>query len=122
MPASRSALLITAGCAFLASAGQAFAHAIVTGSSPAAGATVPGPDIPVVLHFNSRIDQERSRLTLEGPDGKNRPVAVAVARSPDAMTATASGLQPGGYKLHWQVLAVDGHITRGEIPFTVATP
>jgi methionine-rich copper-binding protein CopC len=28
-------------------------------------------------------------------------------------------LAPGAYTLHWQVLAVDGHITRGNVPFTV---
>jgi methionine-rich copper-binding protein CopC len=26
---------------------------------------------------------------------------------------------PGAYKLQWQVLASDGHISRGEISFTV---
>jgi methionine-rich copper-binding protein CopC len=28
-------------------------------------------------------------------------------------------LSPGKYAIHWQVLAVDGHITRGQIPFEV---
>jgi methionine-rich copper-binding protein CopC len=28
-------------------------------------------------------------------------------------------LAAGAYRLRWQVLASDGHITRGEIPFTV---
>jgi methionine-rich copper-binding protein CopC len=28
-------------------------------------------------------------------------------------------LSPGAYSVRWQVLAVDGHITRGEVPFTV---
>jgi methionine-rich copper-binding protein CopC len=27
---------------------------------------------------------------------------------------------PGAYVLRWQVLAVDGHITRGDVPFTVS--
>jgi methionine-rich copper-binding protein CopC len=30
------------------------------------------------------------------------------------------GLGSGAYRLRWQVLAVEGHITRGDIPFTVA--
>jgi methionine-rich copper-binding protein CopC len=29
-------------------------------------------------------------------------------------------LLPGEYRLRWQVLASDGHITRGEIPFAVS--
>jgi hypothetical protein len=26
---------------------------------------------------------------------------------------------PGAYVVRWQVLAIDGHITRGDVPFTV---
>ena len=37
---------------------------------------------------------------------------------PDLLTGRAE-LVPGSYVLHWQVLAVDGHITRGDVPFTV---
>jgi hypothetical protein len=32
------------------------------------------------------------------------------------------GLIPGAYVVRWQVLAVDGHITRGDVPFTVTAP
>ena len=39
--------------------------------------------------------------------------------SPDTLTTKAADLQPGAYKIAWQVLAPDGHITRGLIPFTV---
>jgi methionine-rich copper-binding protein CopC len=28
-------------------------------------------------------------------------------------------VQPGAYTLKWQVLATDGHITRGSVPFIV---
>jgi methionine-rich copper-binding protein CopC len=31
-------------------------------------------------------------------------------------------LAPGNYTIRWQVLAVDGHITRGDVPFTVTAP
>ena len=37
----------------------------------------------------------------------------------DALVGKANGLAPGKYKIRWQVLAIDGHITRGDIPFTV---
>lgn len=29
-------------------------------------------------------------------------------------------LTPGNYTLRWQALSTDGHITRGEIPFSVS--
>ncbi|TAI60323.1 copper resistance protein CopC, partial [Bradyrhizobium sp. Leo170] len=35
------------------------------------------------------------------------------------LDAEAKGLSPGAWRLRWQVLSVDGHITRGDIPFTV---
>jgi hypothetical protein len=39
--------------------------------------------------------------------------------APDTLTTHASQLSPGNYVIQWQVLAVDGHITRGQIPFEV---
>jgi methionine-rich copper-binding protein CopC len=107
------------GAASLASA-PVLAHAIIVSSVPAVGAVVAGPDLAVALRFNSRIDQERSRLILTGPDGKSVTLDMSIASAPELLAATASGLQPGAYKLRWQVLAVDGHITRGDIPFRVA--
>jgi methionine-rich copper-binding protein CopC len=117
-----SALIILSAGASCGSSGAASAHAIIVASTPAAGGTVRGPDVALSLQYNSRIDQERSRLTVEGSDGEARTVVLSKAASPDILTATATGLRPGDYKLRWQVLAVDGHITRGDIPFHVAAP
>jgi methionine-rich copper-binding protein CopC len=106
----------------LATTAPADAHAIVVTSTPAADAVVTGPDVAIELRFNSRIDHQRSRLTLYLPDGGTRPLAEAPDAAPDAMAASAAGLAPGTYRLRWQVLAVDGHITRGDIPFRVVAP
>jgi methionine-rich copper-binding protein CopC len=115
VPVLSAALAIAA-----ASADPATAHAIIVDATPAVDATVAGPDVAVVLHFNSRIDRERSRLNLVRPDGKIEPLKSGRADSADTLAATAHALAPGDYKLRWQVLAVDGHITRGDIPFHVA--
>jgi methionine-rich copper-binding protein CopC len=98
------------------------AHAIIMDSAPAPGATAPGPDVPIQLRFNSRIDASRSRLSLL--DDKNHTTALTLESSakPDVLVTKAAGLAPGAYRLRWQVLAVDGHITRGEVPFLVGTP
>lgn len=98
----------------------AAAHAIIVAASPAVDAVLHGPAIPVLLRFNSRIDRERSRLSLIGPSGSTEVVSLAAAAGPDSLTATLDGLAPGQYRLRWQVLGVDGHITRGDIPFAVA--
>lgn len=98
----------------------AFGHAVLLESSPALKSTVVGPDVPFKLRFNVRIDIARSRLTLVRPDGTSQALEVNKQAPHDTLSANATGLLPGAYRLRWQVLATDGHITRGEIPFTVA--
>ncbi len=105
----------------LALPGTAHAHAILIAGSPAPGATLPAGPVVVTLRFNSRIDLARSRLTLTAEGAAPRVLPLAPGGPPDVM-ASAAELVPGAYSLHWQVLAVDGHITRGEVPFTVRTP
>lgn len=97
----------------------AFAHAILVEAAPAAKSTVAGPEVPIRLRFNSRIDGARSHLSLLAPDKKERPLVQDAQAAPDVITARATGLAPGAYRLRWQVLAADGHITRGEVPFQV---
>jgi methionine-rich copper-binding protein CopC len=96
-----------------------FAHAILLESTPAPKTTVGGPDVDIRLRFNSRVDGERSHLALALPDGKERALTLAPQAKPDVLAAKAAGLTPGAYKVRWQVLAADGHITRGEVPFQV---
>jgi len=96
----------------------AWAHAILEDSTPPAGGSVHAGTIDVRLRYNSRIDRERSRLTLTGPNHTQASVPIAPNGPPDIMAAHLD-LKPGGYVLRWQVLAVDGHITRGDVPFTV---
>jgi methionine-rich copper-binding protein CopC len=95
------------------------AHAIVIRSSPAADAVMPAGDVPIHLQFNSRIDRDRSKVTLVGPSGTEQRLTPAAASPPDALDAEAKGLSAGAWRLRWQVLSVDGHITRGDIPFSV---
>jgi methionine-rich copper-binding protein CopC len=97
----------------------ATAHAIVIKSSPAADAVMPAGNVPIHLQFNSRIDHDRSKVTLVGPSGTPQRLSPAADSPPDALDAEARGLSPGAWRLRWQVLSVDGHITRGDILFTV---
>jgi copper resistance protein C len=102
--------------------GGALAHAIVLEATPAVNQQVAGPDVAIRLRFNSRIDHKRSRLMLLDAAGEARPLAVAASDADDVLSAGASGLAPGSYRIRWQVLAVDGHITRGDVPFTITRP
>ncbi len=97
------------------------AHALVMASTPAPGAQLATAPAQVTLRFNSRIDHSRSRMTLFGPDNQPLPLALAAETDPALVEAPLpTGMAPGGWRLRWQVLAVDGHITRGDIFFTLA--
>ncbi|WP_207802933.1 copper resistance CopC family protein [Roseicella frigidaeris] len=102
--------------------GAAAAHAVVVTSEPAAGSTLAALPKRIAIHFNSRIDHARSRLLLVGPDGSQRPLPLATETEPTLLEAVPEPVPtpaPGAWRLRWQVLAVDGHITRGDIPFTL---
>ncbi len=111
--------LVLAIGALLAVPTLARAHAILLDSRPAAGATVKPGKVTLALRYNSRIDAARSRIALV-PQGKAESVLpIAHGDTPDTLTAQAE-LAPGSYLVRWQVLAIDGHITRGELRFTAA--
>jgi copper resistance protein C len=95
------------------------AHAILVRSEPSAGGTAPAGKVAMEFRFNSRIDRGRSRLTLTAPDHHQSVLPINPEEgSPDILHASAT-LAPGAYVVRWQVLAIDGHITRGDVPFTV---
>lgn len=96
-----------------------YGHAILVSAAPAANQVVSGPDIPVKLRFNSRIDAKRSRIILASSDGQQTGLAIETQTAADMLITEVKGLKRGAYTLRWQVLAADGHITRGEVPFQV---
>jgi methionine-rich copper-binding protein CopC len=102
-----------------ASPPAALAHAVLLSSTPQRNGTVNGPDITINLKYNSRVDGARSSLSLLRPDGTVERISAPTQSAPDLLSATGHGLAKGSYVLRWQVLASDGHITRGEVPFQV---
>jgi copper resistance protein C len=108
---------VFAVCLF-ASCRMAFAHAILVASTPKVHGTVHGPGVDVDLKFNSRVDATRSHFVLIASDGKPQSLTLSKQAAPQTLS-THANLKPGTYTLRWQALSADGHITRGEIPFTV---
>lgn len=96
----------------------AAAHAILMASDPPVQGQLAAGTTTVTLRYNSRVDHARSSLVLTRPDGNTERLPVAGGSPADAL-ATRVALVPGAYSLRWQVLATDGHITRGDVPFTV---
>jgi methionine-rich copper-binding protein CopC len=118
-PSTRRRILLLIAVLLAGASQTAWAHAILMESTPGSNSTIKGPDFPILLRFNVRIDGSRSRLYLVAADGSVAALALAKQTSPDSLQSAANGLKPGVYKLRWQVLASDGHISRGEVPFTV---
>jgi len=104
---------------FLSFAFSAQGHAILMSATPVIGQVVHRSDLEVSLRFNSRVDVKRSRIILVPQGGSPRALELREQSSPDSLISQIRGLKNGAYILRWQVLAVDGHISRGEVPFRV---
>jgi hypothetical protein len=111
-------VLLSIALALVYGALPAMAHAILLSAVPESQSIVSGPSVRVRLQFNSRIDGKRSRFLLVLPDARERLITTSQPSSA-VVTSEVSDLTPGIYVLRWQVLAQDGHITRGELPFRV---
>jgi hypothetical protein len=97
----------------------ALAHAVLVSAQPAENSAVAGPDVAVLLKYNSRVDIAHSTLMLLAPDGKVGKVAIGSEPAPGLLSAKLTGLVKGAYELRWQVLAIDGHVTRGKVLFQI---
>lgn len=106
-----SPLLLTLCCT------AARAHAILIDSTPAPLAHVAAGHLAITFRYNSRIDAARSKLVLVQGDASTR-LTQHGGEAGDTLR-TELNLTPGSYVIKWQVLATDGHITRGRVPFTV---
>ena len=107
--------------ALSAASRRARPHALVTASEPAAGSVLAEAPARVWLRFNSRIDRARSHLLLHGPDNGQTPLPLDPANDETMLSARTDIVPwaPGAWRLRWQVLALDGHITRGDVPSTL---
>lgn len=96
------------------------AHSLLVGSSPAAGTVVAGSPDRITLSFNNRVEKALSRIRLVDAAGRAHDLAVITADGPaETLTATAPLLDPGSYRVNWQVLSTDGHVVRGTYSFRV---
>lgn len=104
----------------LAGSPLAFAHAMLVHSSPADQAVVHSHQVDIALDYDSRIEARRCTVKLTDAAGKAVALQMEPSAKPSELNAVAHGLANGKYQIHWQALASDGHITRGDLTFTVA--
>ena len=104
----------------------AHAHAALLAADPADGAVLSKDRPLITLHYSTQVDQARSRFTVahaepQPGDGAAEPHLLLLPPDrPDLIEARAEGFSPGRYVLHWFVLSDDGHVTRGDLHFSVA--
>ena len=81
-----AAIVVVCGIA-LSTPRVAFAHAVLVSSQPAVNSTVSGPEVAVLLKYNSRVDMEHSTLTLLDPDGIVQKVIIESEPEPGVLSA-----------------------------------
>lgn len=108
--------LVAAACTFVSL--SASAHAILVDSTPKPNGTLNAGHVQLMFKYNSKIDQHRSRLMLIKSDQSEAVLTIAANSKSNELDASTD-LAPGAYTVRWQALALDGHITRGDVPFTV---
>jgi copper transport protein len=118
----RRLVLAAAIAALLVPVPAAFAHAYLIASTPSDGTELHRAPPTLTLRFTEPPDVAFSHVVLVSASG--RPTELALA-SPGAATLVARvppNLPRGGYTVHWRILGVDGHVTRGVLRFGLNAP
>jgi methionine-rich copper-binding protein CopC len=102
-------------------AASVFAHARLQGSVPADGSTVAVAPTELRLQYGEPVEAAMSTVAIAGPGGAALTGGPVAADKADARTLVVSlpKLPPGGYRVDWKTVGRDGHVTRGQIRFTV---
>lgn len=112
--------LVLASAIALVPEEQAFAHAHLEASTPAANSTVTAPS-ELDLKFSEELNLKFTGVELAGPAASavklNEPVLMDGDKT---LMVPISGLMPAGiYTVNWHALSEDGHKTQGSFKFTV---
>src|SRR3954447_4831734 len=120
VPARVAAFTAVLALAGLVAAAPAAAHDELTGSSPAAGATLTRLPERVQLYFEEAPEPDPIRMRVVGPDG------IAVNSTGPQLSGSTltenltSSTRAGAYVISYRILSDDGHPVAGTIRFTLA--
>ena len=129
MTSSRPTAASIAGCTlllvpFLTGALDHLAiHFSLSKSEPVAEATVAPPE-ELRLWFTQAPQDNSTSVRLMAGDAVVETGPAIPDSEDDRVYSVAVGrtLEEGGYTIAWRAMAADGHVVRGEIPFTVQVP
>ncbi len=99
----------------------AFAHAHLTGSTPAADAKVTEAPSEVVLDFSEEIEPKFSAIEVDDAKGArvDKGDVHSAADNAKRLVVSVNALRPGDYKVVWRVTSTDTHKTKGSFSFSV---
>ncbi len=98
----------------------ASAHAELTGSDPADGATV--AELSTVrLEFSEELLEIGNSITVTDGAGATQDLTVTLAE-PTVLEAPVGPLAPGDITIAWRNASVDGHTEEGELHVTLSAP
>jgi copper transport protein len=99
------------------------AHVALVAATPVPGSTIGQPPKMVRIRFDQVPDPKFNNITILDTSGKAVAGGPAASNASDPavieVTITAK-LTPGLYTVTWQALAPDGHLTKGNYPFTLS--
>jgi methionine-rich copper-binding protein CopC len=108
----------------LAAPAPAAAHTELTSAVPADGSTLTSVPAEVVLRFSGELDPDLSTFTVTAPGGVRAgsgEVDLGVAER-NLLRGSVSGSAAGTWTVHWTAASIDGHVSEGDVAFTVAGP
>lgn len=114
-------LACIAALSALALAPQAFAHAHLVSSDPAAKSTVAAPR-QITLRFTETLNPKFSGAAVTMPQMADMAAPAKVTFSADQLgmvLTPGAPLAAGAYKVSWHAVSADTHRTQGDFIFTV---
>jgi copper transport protein len=115
-------IALLAGIVLLLAAPAASAHAVLRGSDPASGASLPKAPEKVTLTFTEPPDLSLSSIHVLDSSGNavERGKAAGVPGNRLAMAVPLGQLPNGAYTVSWRaVSSTDGHLTTGSFAFGI---
>ena len=109
--------LVLAAALLAVAAGHAEAHALLKTAEPAVGATVSAGPTELRLHFSEGVEPAFSAVEITANDAETITPTAIVTDPTDTATLVVRLPVPlisGQYRIHWHVVSVDSHKTRGD--------
>ena len=123
--ASRSLIAVVGVLLCLGAGGEALAHARLVAARPAENRTATPPPTELQLKFSEAIEVKFAQVTVSGAlvppfvmaGGKTGAVALDPNDKATLIVPFAAPMADGRYLVSWQVVAADGHRTKGSYRF-----